>query len=129
MFYQLTPADLVWNRATEGGGESPAAGDFALASLLYAHGLAMNGGVLHAVEHLTPEELSDAMDGYRYFDFDEVAKLLARAKALFDAGDSLDVHETLLDNEYSQYIPDDSSLGKRFETRFASNPADFSPLQ
>ncbi len=129
MSYELTPADLVWNRAAmEDGGATPASGDIALASLLCAHGLAMNGGVLHAVELLTPEELSAAQDGYRFYGFGEVANLLASAKILFDADDNLERHESRLDSEYQAYVPDDSSLGQRFEERFAANPSDFSPL-
>ncbi len=130
MSYEMTPADLVWNRAAmEDGGESPALGDVALASLLYAHGLVMNGGVLHAVELLTSDELSDARDGYRFFGLSEVASLLANAKTLFDADDGLDKHESRLDREYWKSVPDDSSLVKRFEVRFTSSPSDFSPVR
>ena len=62
--------DLIWNRASEGGGANPQAGDLALAALLRAHGLTMNGGVLHAVERLQPSELQDAASGYRFFGLD-----------------------------------------------------------
>ena len=129
MSYELTPADLVWNRAAmEDGGESPGPGDVALASMLYAHGLVMIGGMLHAIELLNADELSDAQKGYHYFGLDEVAKLLSRAKILFDADENLDEHESRLDDEYLDCVPDDSSLGQRFEARFATSRSDFSPV-
>ncbi len=56
----MTTADLIWNRACEGGGSNPGKGDRAPAALLKAHGLAMNRGVLYAVECLAPSELADA---------------------------------------------------------------------
>lgn len=54
------------------GGANPSAGDNALASLLYTHGLVMNGGVLHAIECCTDTELDAALDGYRFFSFDSI---------------------------------------------------------
>jgi hypothetical protein len=49
-------ADLIWNRAAlEHGGTAPGIGDRALADVLSFHGLAMNSGVLEAVER-TPSE-------------------------------------------------------------------------
>ena len=48
----MTPVDIIWNRAWKGVGPNACSGDRALAALLKAHGLAMNGGVLHAVECL-----------------------------------------------------------------------------
>jgi hypothetical protein len=54
-------ADLIWNRAAlEAGGIKPRRGDVAIVSLLYAHDLVMNGGVLHATELLNDDEFSAA---------------------------------------------------------------------
>ena len=73
----LTEHDRVWNRAAmDDGGEEPRAGDRALADLLYAHGMVMNGGVHHALEVLTPDELKAAIAGFRYFSLGAVADLL-----------------------------------------------------
>jgi hypothetical protein len=124
-----TEADMIWNRAC---GEDPLRtlpGDRALANLLYAHGLAENGGVLHAVEFMTANELSDAAAGYRYYGLDDVASLLYRARAIFEIGDKLGSHEQQLDGEYARMIPSDSSLVKRFEERLRSSPSDFAPLR
>src|ERR1700752_256400 len=113
--YELTHADRIWNRAC---GEDPLRslpGDRALADLLRAHGLAMNGGGLHAVECLTVSELSDANDGYRFYGLDEVASLLSRARGLFEVGEGLESHELQLDRQYAALIPSDSTLVERFE--------------
>jgi hypothetical protein len=124
----LTRADLIWNRAC---GEDPlrtSPGDRALADLLRAHGLVMNGGVLHTVECLTPDELSRAQAGYFFYGLEAVASLLTRARRIFEAGDDLGSHEAQLDGEYSKLIPSDSSLVERFEKHLDSAPSDFAPL-
>jgi hypothetical protein len=125
----MTPADLIWNRAAmKEGGSGAAPGDIALSSLLSAHALAMNGGVLHAVELLTGPELSAAMDGYRFFGFAKTADLLTRARELFVLGLDLEKCEIELDREYSNQIPNDSVLAEGFERHFRLHPVDFAPL-
>lgn len=125
----MTPADLIWNRACEGGGPNPCNGDRALCALLKAHGLAVNGGVLHAVECLSASELSDAQAGYRVYGLDAAASLLVRAKAVFDADDDLEFHEAKLDRDYAEVIPDDSSLVARFEEHLRSHPSEYAPIR
>src|ERR1700686_4025963 len=101
---QLTHADMIWNRAC---GEDPLRafpGDRALADLLRAHGLAMNGGVLHAVECLTASELSNAEAGYRFYGLDPAAALLIRARTILDKDDDLEFHEHQLDRQYADII-------------------------
>ena len=62
----MEPSDEVWNRATmAAGGLDPGDGDIAIASVLALHSLAMNGGLLDAVERLTPEQLAAANAGFR----------------------------------------------------------------
>jgi hypothetical protein len=127
--YELTDADMIWNRAC---GEHPLRslpGDRALADLLRIHGLAMNGGVLHAVECLAAEELTDAEAGYRFYGLAEVASLLSRARKLFETGDNLEFHEQQLGRQYADLIPSDSSLVECFEKRLQANPSDFAPLR
>ena len=126
--YKLTEADMVWNRAC---GEDPLRalpGDRALADLLHAHGLVMNGGMLHAVECMTDDEDSDTKAGYRYFGLGDVASLLVRAKGIYDTADDLGSHEQQLDGEYIQ-LASDSSLSERFEQQLKSRPSDFAPLR
>jgi hypothetical protein len=127
--HQLTHANMIWNRAC---GEDPLRslhGDRALANLLRAHGLAMNGGVLHAVECLTPSELSDAESGYRYYGLDAAASLLSRARTILEADDNLEFHERQLDRQYADIIPEDSSLVERFEKHLELNPSEYAPLR
>ena len=126
---ELTQANMIWNRACGEAQLRALPGDRALADLLHAHGLAMNGGVLHAIECLTAEELSDAEAGYRFFGLDGIASLLSRARRIFEAGNELGNHERQLDGAYAHMVPSDSSLVDRFEKRLKSNPSDFAPLR
>jgi len=103
-------------------------GDLALSALLRAHNLAMNGGVLQAVELLSAEERSDARDGYQFFGLAPVADLLEHARQLFDAGEDLEEHEPRLDREYWRLVPDDTALVERFEQHLRLHPSDFAPL-
>jgi hypothetical protein len=126
---ELTQADMIWNRAC---GEDPLRslpGDRALADLQRAHSLAMNGGVLHAVECLTASELSDAESGYRFYGLDAAASLLSRARTILEADDNLGFHELQLDQQYADIIPADNSLVERFEKHLESNPSEYAPLR
>jgi len=125
---ELNEADMIWNRAC---GEDPLRalpGDRALADLLYAHGLVMNGGVLHAVGCMTAQELFDAGAGYQYYGLNDAAFLLSRA-AIIDAGNDLESQGRNLDSEYGRLIPSDSSLTERFDKRLKTNPLDFGPFR
>jgi hypothetical protein len=126
---ELTQANMIWNRACSEDSLRSLPGDRALADLLRAHGLVMNGGVLHAVESLTASELSDAESGCRFYELDAIASLLSRARKILDTGDDLGDHEQRLDAEYVKIIPSDSSLVDRFEKRLKSNASDFAPLR
>ena len=126
---EWTQADIIWNRAC---GENPLRalpGDRALADLLRAHGLVMNGGVLHAVECLTATELSDAESGYRFYGFNAAASLLSRARRIFETADDLGDHEQKLDGQYADMIPSDSTLVDCFEKHLKSSPADYAPIR
>jgi hypothetical protein len=124
---EVTEAEMIWNRACGQGRLRSLPGDRALADLLSAHGLVMNGGVLHAVECLTAEELTDAEAGYRFYGFAEVASLLTCARKLFETCDDFERHEQQLSRRYAALIPSDSSILGRFEQRLKSSPSDFMP--
>ena len=79
----------------------------------------MNGGV-HHVECLSPYELIAAKDGYTFFGFESVGRLLDRATRL-DEGDA--------DKEYAGIIPDDSAIDHRFAEIYARSPELFAPLE
>ena len=126
---KLSNTVLIWNRACGNDALRSLPGDRALADMIGAHGLAMNGGVLHAVECLAPEQLSDACSGYAYFGLQAIASLLSRAKTILDEDDDLENNEQRLDRQYAKIIPDDEALVERFEAHLHSHPSDFSPLR
>ncbi len=128
----LSVADRIWNRAAlDHGGPNPGPGDHALAGLLLAHGLIMNGGVLHALEALSPREVAQACSGYRFYDLTAVASLVEGAQvelaALADS-DIPDELENRLDEGYSRLVPSDAVLVEAFERHYESSPADYSRL-
>jgi hypothetical protein len=131
-FVEFSVADRVWNRAALAkGGAAPRDGDRALASMVLAHSLAMNGGVLHAVESLTthePDEFIRARDGYVFFGFEAIAKLLDSAKAVLDSGADLEEAELRLDAAYGSAIPSDEQIVTAFERHFAVHPGLYAPL-
>ncbi len=134
--YQFTEADKVWNRAC-GQGEclSPRPGDSALAALIKVHSLAMNGGVLHALETCSEEQLVTAAGGYRYFGLDGAASMveaaLAELRGIQSQGDDLRELERLeiaLDERYATHVPDDRTLTIAFERIFELRRTDFQPV-
>ncbi len=135
----MRDSDKVWNRAAlDGGGGEPRAGDAALAALLLAPGLVSNGGVPHAAQHLSADEMRTAEAGYVFFGFDEVSGLLSRAAAAVardahargaDArGADSEAMELGLDAAYARLVPDDRTICARFEAHFADRPELYAPL-
>ena len=120
----LSETDLIWNRAAlESGGNTARAGDRALADLLLAHGMVMNGGIGHAVEALSSEEFSAALRGFRFFGFEEVALLLE------DALNAPEEDLELADSSYGRLIPNDQVLVDGFEARHRVSPEAFAPVE
>ena len=120
---KLSKQDQIWNRAAlEAGGSSPAEGDIALANLLMAHGLVMNGGVEHAIECMSRDELADSIAGFKYFGF------LAAANALSQPPSNMEDSEELLNSTYWQAVPDDSALVLAFHVKLLATPDAFSAI-
>lgn len=112
----------IWNRAaTESGGSNPAPGDCALAAVLLAHGAVMNGGVAHANEVLSPEELAAAISGFNYFGIPAAAHVLALPLA-----DTEEASE-MADQAYWQAVPSDATLTHAFRIKLLSYPEAFAP--
>ena len=129
--YQLTQADLIWNRACTFEVADLRVGDRALAALILFHGLVMNGGVVHALECMKSQEFEASMSGYRFFGFDDVADFLTVARstaAVALTDDEADSLYAKLDARYSELVPDDSTLAERFEAYYRDNPLEFAPL-
>ena len=128
----MSQADLVWNRAAMEHWEPVRRGDSALAALLRAHGMVCNGGVFHCIETHSSAELEQGCAGFRFFGLAEVAALLeeAASKVTREAARAGDYDEELefeFDGRYGELIPDDNTIVRRFEARFASHPEDFAP--
>lgn len=122
-------ADSVWNRAAErGGGDFPRRGDRALASLLLLHGLAMNGGIHHALDFLSSAQLSAAIDGFSYFGFEAMADWLGSASTDPLLKEWTDETEQLALSRYAELIPDDGNIVRRFDATYSDRPSDFAPL-
>ena len=116
--------DQIWNRAClESGGPLPAAGDVALASLLLAHGLVMNGGVVHALECLSQAEISAAIAGFDYFGLTEAAKVLK------EAPDESEETEERLNQLYWAAVPNDETLAHAFRVKLLASPEAFAPTE
>ncbi len=112
----------------ESGGDCPGPGDRALASLLLLHGLAMNGGIHHAIECLSPEDLAAAIDGFSYFGFDEMSLWLGNAERDPLLRVWADDTEGPAIDRYAELIPDDAFLATRFEGLYRERPSEFAPI-
>ena len=125
-----TLADQIWNRACGFGVTTSVlgAGDLALEAMLSFHGVAMNGGVLHATACLDIAKLECASSGYRYFGLNEVADLLRGTSDRVSNSQDLNSLEVQLNEEYGRFIPDDSFLFKCFENFLIDKPAAFAPI-
>ena len=121
---QLSKANQIWNRAAmESGGSKARDGDRALSDLLLAHGMVMNGGVGHALEALSSDELAAAVKGYRFFGLNVVAALLEHSvNGTEDEVDQADAH-------YGALIPSDQTLVDRFEALYGASPQVFAPIE
>ena len=126
----VTKADKIWNRACLREFSNPGPGDRALGDLLLFHGLAMNGGVLHAIECCSADELRKAAAGYAFYGFAGVEPLIERGRIGFARGDEteLDRLEAELDRAYEALIPTDQALADAFELHFAAHPEGYEAL-
>lgn len=129
----MDAADEIWNRsAMNGGGPDPSRGDLALTAVLGLHSLAMSGGLLDAVERVTPEQLAAAVEGYQWLGLDQAAEVVAMVRQEMDAGalddnDRAEALEVRADDEYARAIPRDQTLIDAFRTRLAEVPDAFKP--
>jgi hypothetical protein len=108
------------------GGPAPRAGDIALAAALSFHNMVMSGGVDHALDMLTPEQLTAAAAGYRYLQLDDVAELVGQARSALAGEDDDRLAE--LDARYNDLTPRDQTLGDQFAAALQKRPHDFAPV-
>lgn len=114
---------MIWNRAaTDCGGASPHRGDAELAALLLVHGMVMNGGLGHAFEALTTEEIEKGSNGFEFFGFSSIRDLLAEARGMDDE------QREGATVRYWAAVPDDGALMAAFERTLREHPEAFAPI-
>lgn len=106
----------------------PGPGDKALRDMLSFHGVAMNGGVLHALQIEDRAAIDAAISGYAYFGFSEVSDFIDKAATTILGDFDPDELEPKLDKAYGELIPDDSTLDTRFEATLLVRPKDFAAV-
>ena len=114
---------IIWNRACmKLGSVNPREGDVALAALLGLHSPAMNGGLSHSCEFLGPSRCAAAIEGFRYFDLNEMALLVERAMHLSEE------ESEELDDQYFDLVPQDNILVEAFLRKRTASPEAFAPV-
>ena len=114
----MDKATKIWNRAALSGSvDQLRQGDVALAAILRAHGMVMNGGLYHAIEDLSEAELDAAIRGYRYFSLNPIAELFESARSQSNLPDA--------DAQYAKTIPDDGAIEIRFSQILQASPEQF----
>jgi hypothetical protein len=79
----------------------------------------MNGGVHHAIEMLSDDEIRAAISGFGFYSLAPVGRLLEKAQTL---------DEETANRQYWALIPDDEAIDRRFRVTFRSSPDAFAPL-
>ena len=90
--------------------------DDAASAVWIAHGLVMNGGVLHCAEVLSKPELRRAIAGYRLFGLPAVAEALEQAVKV--RPENAGRLEPVLNGLYNRAIPDDAFLDAQMSKAF-----------
>ncbi|MGM0928514.1 MAG: hypothetical protein ACQEXN_02235 [Actinomycetota bacterium] len=121
-------ADDIWNRAVDYEYDGPLAeGDQALRDLLLLDGMAQNGGLLHAVEGLEPEELAAALAGYRWFGLDALADGIESTAAEAARAETLAQQEALEERANDFYYGEHGSdqIDPAFSAKLVERPDAF----
>ncbi|NEK86070.1 hypothetical protein GCU60_09910 [Blastococcus saxobsidens] len=131
----MTDPDEIWNRACDPFAPFTHPGDAALAAVLLCHGMAMNGGLLHAVEGLEPDQRERAVAGFRLLGLDAAATAvedIARSKdarAADDPGADDDLEEEA-NRRYDEALPEwDATIERAFRADLASHPEAYAPVE
>lgn len=121
-----TDEDLIWNRACLSPSEQfDLPGDQALSDMLSLHGLIMNGGIHHAFEVLSKNEVASGIMGFRYFRLKAVADFLSSIRDDPNKSEWTEANELAVDRGYFELIRDDDALVDAFSTLYRERPDDF----
>ena len=130
----MTDADEIWNRACDPDGPFSHPGDAALAAVLLCHGMAMNGGLLHAVQGLEPDQRERAVDGFRLLGLDDAAaavEAVARQAARLTDDDVARQErlEVEAGRRYDEALPEwDETIDRAFRAHLERHPEAYAPL-
>jgi hypothetical protein len=113
--------DAIWNRACLQPIRTHL-GDRMLSDLLQAHGMVMNGGVLHAAECLSDSELQDALIAFSFYGLEPAAEILSQAKEVTHSDEDPELYEERLDAAYSKVILMTNALSKNSRFSFCQTP-------
>ena len=127
-------ADEIWNRACDPFLPFTHPGDAALAAVLLCHGMAMNGGLLHAVQGLEPDQRERAAAGFRLLGLDAAAAAVEAVARQADRlpADDLAAEERLeveAGRRYEEALPDwDETIDRAFRAHLREHPEAYAPL-
>lgn len=130
----MSSEDEVWNRACDPFAPFTHPGDAGLAAVLLCHGMAMNGGLLHAVQGLDQDQRERAVAGFRLLGLDDAAaavEVVARQAAALPeddgaAGERLEVEA---DRRYGEALPEwDETIDRAFRAHLERHPEAYAPL-
>ena len=121
----MSDADAVWNRACFAApGDLDRIGDRALAAALRAHSELMSGGMDKAVcDSLTSEEVTAAVQGFRFLGLENLAAIFEEAYTVREDEAQLD----RLEEAYHALVPQDQVLVDAFEGFYRQHPREFAP--
>lgn len=121
--------DAVWNNATGSKPASQLPGDVALHAVISVHGLIQSGGVLHAIESLSADELERGKRSYVWLGLADLAEHLAESNESVSADELSDGDIDALEEEsnarYNAAVPDDGVLESAFRERMIESPGAF----
>ncbi len=100
-------------------------GDIALARMLGMHNLIMNGGVHHALDMLSPDEVEAAIAGFVYFDVQPALAAVTTVLNTPHLREWTDANEAKANALYYTQVPDDELLVTAFDKRYLATPEEF----
>ena len=91
------------------------------------HNLIMNGGIHHALDMLSAQEVDAAIAGFEYFDVQPALQAITTVLNTSSLRDWTDANEAEANALYYTHVPDDELLVTAFDKRYLASPEDFAP--